>query len=94
MCGKRLNGFYDRLRLYSLVVIPNFLFFGSFTFREQKNAIFCSQYSLPLYDYDGGHGMIFRSFTGQYYLVLHYPNKFGKEHPVFMPLNYENGKFR
>ena len=50
--------------------------------------------SLPLYDHDGGHGMIFRSFTGQYYLVLHYPNKFGKEHPVFMPLNYENGKFR
>ena len=39
------------------------------------------------------HIMENTTFTGQYYLVLYYPNKFGKEHPVFMPLNYENGKF-
>lgn len=50
--------------------------------------------SQPLYDHDGGHGMIFKSFSDQYYLVLHYPNKFGKEHPSFMPLKYENGKFQ
>ena len=50
--------------------------------------------SQPLYDYDGGHGMIFKSFSDQYYLVLHYPNKFGKEHPSFMPLKYEDGKFQ
>ena len=37
--------------------------------------------------------MIFISFSDQYYLVLHYPNKFGKEHPSFMPLKYEDGKF-
>ena len=49
--------------------------------------------SQPLYDHDGGHGMIFKSFSDQYYLVLHYPNKFGKEHPSFMPLKYEDGKF-
>lgn len=45
------------------------------------------------YNQDGGHGMIFKSFSDQYYLVLHYPNKFGKEHPSFMPLKYEDGKF-
>lgn len=38
--------------------------------------------------------MIFKSFSDQYYLVLHYPNKFGKEHPSFMPLKYEDGKFQ
>ena len=40
------------------------------------------------------YGMIFKSFSDQYYLVLHYPNKFGKEHPSFMPLKYEDGKFQ
>lgn len=42
-----------------------------------------------LYDHDGGHGMIFRTTGGEYKLVLHYPNTFGKEHPVFIPLTYE-----
>lgn len=44
-----------------------------------------------LYDHDGGHGMIFQDFQGQYYLVLHYPNTFCKEHPVFIPLQYKDG---
>lgn len=47
-----------------------------------------------LYGHDGGHGMIFQKFNGGYHLVLHYPNTFGKEHPVFIPLEYENGEFR
>ena len=33
-------------------------------------------------------------FEGTPYICQAYPNKFGKEHPVFMPLNYENGKFQ
>lgn len=37
--------------------------------------------------------MIFKDLQNQYYLVLHYPNTFGKEHPFFIPLNYENGKW-
>lgn len=41
-----------------------------------------------LYDHDGGHGMIFKDLQGNYRLVLHYPNTFGKEHPVFIPLDY------
>lgn len=46
-----------------------------------------------LYSRDGGHGMIFRGKDGIYYLVLHSPNIFKKEHPVFLPLEYRNGKF-
>lgn len=46
-----------------------------------------------LYDHDGGHGMIFRDLKGTYHLVLHYPNTFEKEHPRFIPLIYENGKW-
>ncbi len=44
-----------------------------------------------LYDHDGGHGMIFRDKENQYRLTLHYPNTFGKEHPVFIPLHYADG---
>ncbi|MBQ8995046.1 MAG: family 43 glycosylhydrolase [Oscillospiraceae bacterium] len=48
----------------------------------------------PIYDHDGGHGMIFEDLSGRYWLVLHYPNTFGKEHPRFMELEYnENGHF-
>lgn len=46
-----------------------------------------------LFDHDGGHGMIFQNHDGRYWLALHYPNKFGKEHPRFIPLDYVNGNF-
>ena len=47
-----------------------------------------------LYDRDGGHGMIFQSKEKQYYLALHYPNTFKKEHTTFIPLVYWDGVFR
>ncbi len=47
-----------------------------------------------LYDHDGGHGMIFQDLQGQYYLVLHYPNTFGKEHPTFIPVRYTDGSWK
>ena len=47
-----------------------------------------------LFDRDGGHGMIFRDFAGQYTLTLHSPNKTLDERPVFRRLLYENGAFR
>lgn len=47
-----------------------------------------------LFSNDGGHGMIFRSLSGEYYLVLHNPNTFKKEHPMFIKLEYTNGFFR
>ena len=46
-----------------------------------------------LYSADGGHGMIFRDFAGTYRLALHTPNTFGKEHPAFLPLRYQEGRF-
>lgn len=46
-----------------------------------------------MYSKDGGHGMIFQDLKGTYHLVLHSPNTFGKEHPVFIPLKYEQGSF-
>lgn len=46
-----------------------------------------------LYTSDGGHGMIFKDLNNDYYLVLHTPNTPKKEHPVFIKLQYNDGKF-
>lgn len=43
-----------------------------------------------LFDHDGGHGMIFRSLTGQLYLVIHSPNDWPKERPMLLPICEEN----
>lgn len=40
----------------------------------------------PLFEKDGGHGMIFKTFSGQEKLVLHRPNKNPKERPAFFDL--------
>ncbi len=40
----------------------------------------------PLFDRDGGHGMVFRTFEGDLQLVLHQPNETPKEHPVLIPI--------
>lgn len=41
----------------------------------------------PLFQEDGGHGMLFRTFDGQLKLVLHRPNEHLKEHPVFLDIS-------
>ena len=41
---------------------------------------------MPLYEKDGGHGMIFKTFEGQLYLALHTPNEPLKERPIFIPI--------
>ncbi|MGE5557256.1 MAG: glycoside hydrolase family 43 protein [Bacillota bacterium] len=46
----------------------------------------------PLYDEDGGHGMIFGAFAGTLYLSIHKPNDTPHERPLFLPLRYEKGK--
>lgn len=40
----------------------------------------------PLFDRDGGHGMLFRQKDGTVTLALHTPNEHLKEHPWFIPL--------
>lgn len=44
----------------------------------------------PLFDRDGGHGMLFRSKENHLYLTLHSPNKHLKEHPCF--IHIENNR--
>ena len=41
----------------------------------------------PLFDKDGGHGMLFTTFDGHLNLVLHQPNKTPLEHPVLIPMD-------
>lgn len=44
----------------------------------------------PLFEKDGGHGMIFDNFTGQKYLVLHSPNIPGRENPALFEIIERN----
>ncbi|MBB6634983.1 glycoside hydrolase family 43 protein [Cohnella thailandensis] len=46
----------------------------------------------PLFESDGGHGMIFRSFDGKILLALHTPNRTPDERPVFIELAEEDGR--
>lgn len=39
----------------------------------------------PLFDHDGGHGMIFADAAGREYLVLHQPNDTPHERPALIP---------
>lgn len=48
----------------------------------------------PLYDSDGGHGMIFKTFAGDVMLALHTPNTTPDERPVFIPLEEKDGRLR
>ena len=43
----------------------------------------------PLFDRDGGHGMLFRRKDGMLMLTLHSPNEHLKERPRFIPMNQE-----
>lgn len=54
---------------------------------------FCHE--LPLIsEKDGGHGMIFTSFDGKTYLVLHRPNSNPDERPALAEIVEEDGKLR
>lgn len=48
----------------------------------------------PLFDRDGGHGMIFRDLDGRLQLALHSPNERLKERPFFYPVAEEGGLLR
>lgn len=42
------------------------------------------QFEKPLWEKDGGHGMLFRTFDGGLLLTLHTPNESPKERPLFV----------
>lgn len=46
----------------------------------------------PLYENDGGHGMVFQTFEGELILTLHAPNDTPLERPVFVKLFENNGE--
>lgn len=46
----------------------------------------------PLFDRDGGHGMVFRDLNGQLHLTLHSPNRTPEERPFFYPIKEEQGR--
>ncbi len=48
----------------------------------------------PLFPVNGGHGMFFTDYDGQMYFTLHYPNDFGKEHPVIYPVEFADGSLK
>ncbi|MDR3191369.1 MAG: glycoside hydrolase family 43 protein [Lactobacillaceae bacterium] len=43
----------------------------------------------PFFAKDGGHGMVFTSFDGKLYFVLHQPNDREKEHPILFEITDE-----
>lgn len=45
-----------------------------------------------VYDKDGGHGVIFKTFDGKLMLALHSPNSGGRERARFLPIREEGDK--
>ncbi len=61
---------------------------------SQSGSVFgpWKQLEEPLFDKDGGHGMLFRDFDGNMIFTLHSPNDNPKERPVFFRITKdENG---
>ena len=50
--------------------------------------------SKPLYDRDGGHGMLFRTWDGQLMLTVHAPNRTPDERPVFLRVQEDGDQLR
>lgn len=48
----------------------------------------------PLFEGNGGHGMIFESFEGRKYLILHSPNENPLERPVMFEIGEENNTIK
>jgi hypothetical protein len=48
----------------------------------------------PLFEGNGGHGMIFESFEGRKYLILHSPNENPLERPVMFEIAEENNTIK
>ncbi|ULL14945.1 glycoside hydrolase [Paenibacillus sp. H1-7] len=46
----------------------------------------------PLFQSDGGHGMIFRTFDGRLMLTIHTPNRTPDERPIFLELAFVDGR--
>ncbi|HHW47730.1 MAG TPA: family 43 glycosylhydrolase [Clostridiaceae bacterium] len=47
---------------------------------------------VPLFNKDGGHGMLFKTFDGEFILSIHMPNKTPLERPIFLRIREEDSK--
>lgn len=52
------------------------------------------QQANPIYESDGGHGMIFKTFADEIMLALHTPNQSPNERPIFLELQEVEGRLR
>lgn len=48
----------------------------------------------PMFEENGGHGMIFEAFDGKKYLILHSPNEHPNERPFLFDITEENGTLK
>lgn len=48
----------------------------------------------PMFEENGGHGMIFEDYNGKKYLILHSPNENPLERPVMFEIKEENGSLK
>ena len=79
------TGESEHAMLWSTVVNGNYLQCVSYFSGSIRNAKFT--HADPLFDKDGGHGMVFVDKTGNPYLSLHRPNVGPNERPLFIPLS-------
>ncbi len=79
------------------------LFWSSFSHGDYAEGIAVSpsgalegpwtQLPKPLFEKDGGHGMLFRAFDGKLLFTLHRPNRHPDERPAFFEVERENGAY-
>ncbi|MBQ4383422.1 MAG: hypothetical protein II795_02975, partial [Firmicutes bacterium] len=43
------------------------------------------------FEEDGGHGMVFKDWSGKYFMTVHQPNKTPSERPVLVPATVKGG---
>ena len=79
------------------------MFWSSFSNGEYAEGIVVSrsgalegpwiQLPKPLFEKDGGHGMLFRDFAGRLVFTLHRPNRHPDERPAFFEVERRNGMY-
>lgn len=76
------------------------MIWSSFAENGYLEAVMCSENGIKgpwkhspdlLFEQDGGHGMIFRTFEGDLKFICHQPNSFPNERPVIVDIEERNG---
>lgn len=79
------------------------MIWSTFTQSGYVQAIACSDngeidgnwyHEAPMFEENGGHGMIFEDYNGKKHLILHSPNENPLERPVLFEITEENGTIK